>query len=118
MSETPWWAAAGGAALLGTGAFLAIRPVGKGRRILAASKAYGIKGKRKTGVVANIVKQDGQYSVEWDFPYGLRSAEGRIFEVPLNLYPENASGFTSLDHAMAYADGEMERLPWFSSRHG
>lgn len=117
MAETPWWAALGAAAVLGTGTYLAAGTVPR-KRDVVGSRAYRIRGRRKTEVVALVVHDGERFGVEWDFPNGLRSAEGRIFEVPLDLWPENMFGFASVRHAEAYADGQMERLPWFSAYRG
>lgn len=118
MAETPWWAAAGAAAVLGAGAYYITTavPSRRIRTVYGPSRMYRIKGRRKTEVIANVIKEDGGYRVEFDFPYGLRSERGDLFEVPPELYPEDASGFDSIEQAHAYADDQMARLPWFSVR--
>jgi len=117
MAETPWWAALGAAAVLGTGTAFIASSVPVRRSRVVGSRGYRIKGHRKTEVVANFRKAGDEYDVEWDFPYGLRSESGALFEVDPDLYPRDIHGFRSLEHAQGYADIEMARLPWFS-RHG
>lgn len=116
MAETPWWAAAGAAAVLGAGAYYLTTAVPSRHTKTVTSRTYRIKGRRRTEVIANIVKAGDEYGVEFDFPYGLRSERGDLFEVQPALYPEDAFGFGSIEEAGAYADGQMARLPWFSVR--
>lgn len=113
MADTPWWIAAGAAAVLGVGTALAASSMPRALETVTR-RSYRIKGRKNTEVTAHIFHDGTQYTVVFEFPYGLRSKKGDVFEIPPDEYPENGSGFRSIKETLVYADGQMDRFPWFS----